>query len=111
MKIEIEIPDWAKERHLYLLAGIELVAYKDQESKDWFIKTERCNSCGKCCMNLVDDGQYTLDKNKNCIYLKADGEKWICSLGASRPLPCCEGDLEKNKENKDNLCCIRYKKA
>jgi len=28
MKIEIELPDWCDERHIYVVAVTELVAYK-----------------------------------------------------------------------------------
>jgi hypothetical protein len=108
MKIEIELPDWCDERHIWIMAGTELAAYKDFGSDKWFIKKVRCNRCGKCCMNLVDDGQYELDENKNCVHLKSDGDFYVCDLGIMRPIPCCEGDLEKNKENQDGTCCIRY---
>lgn len=110
MKVELELPEWASERHIYVLAGIELAAYKNAESEDWYVKTVRCNSCGECCKNLVP-GQYPLKANKECLHLVPDGNKLICGLGVMRPLPCCEGDLEKNKENKDKVCCIRYKKV
>ena len=46
MRIEIEIPDWSLEHHLYILSGIEPVAIKYLEENEWKIKTGRCRQCG-----------------------------------------------------------------
>lgn len=70
MKIEIEIPDWAEEKHIYVMAGIEMVAYKKVGEK-WHVKVRRCAKCGKCC--------------QGCEHLKHKE----CSLGIKRPFLCC----------------------
>jgi len=90
MKIELELPDWVEERHLYIMAGIETVAYKYLD-QPWKIKTGRCKSCGKCCMNFdVNDSSFK-DKvvDGHCIYLKNYGATWVCDLGSARPWDCC----------------------
>lgn len=81
MKIELDLPDWAADRHIYVLAGIELVAYKFLDG-EWHIKTGRCSMCGKCCERL------------KCKHLKKDGEKKICDRGLGRPFSCCVGVVQ-----------------
>ena len=49
MRIEIDIPDWADERHIRILAGRELAAAKLAHEDFWRVKDVRCNHCGKCC--------------------------------------------------------------
>lgn len=48
MKIEVEIPEWAKDRVIYVMAGSENVAVLC-DGKLW-IKTARCSICGECCI-------------------------------------------------------------
>lgn len=95
VKIELEIPDWVLERHLYILAGIELVAFKNV-GELWKVKTGRCSVCGKCCVF----------KSGPCEYLKTVGNEVLCGLGIKRPLNCSmsaepfgiEGCTEKFEE-------------
>jgi len=68
MRIEIELPDWVDERHIYIMAGVELAAYKEAQETTWHVKTKRCVQCGRCCLNLPK-GQYILDENGDCINL------------------------------------------
>ena len=70
MKIEINLPEWVEEKHIYIMAGIELVA-KKYLGQLWEIKTSRCISCGKCC--------------GDCKHLKNNQ----CSLALERPFRCC----------------------
>ena len=108
MKIEIEIPDWCAERHLYLMAGVELIAFKRMQESTWHVKTTRCNMCGLCCQNLKGT-QYVKDENGYCVNLIPDGGKIICRLGAMRPFPCIEGDPVKAEwPNAKEFCSIRY---
>lgn len=92
MKIELELPKWADERNIYILAGIELAAYKVR-GKKWLVKTERCNMCGKCCFNVK--GRYPLPAIRGqCPHLVkevGDNDRWLCGLGANRPFGCCIG--------------------
>ena len=92
MKIEMELPDWVEGKHIYIMAGIELVAYK-YLNQPWKMKSSRCSMCGKCC-----------EKN-GCKYLINDGDKKICSLGSGRPFSCSVGitDLDNCTEKYDTL--------
>lgn len=91
MKIELEIPDWVEGKHLYLLAGQELVAYKYLDVP-WQIKDGRCNMCGKCCESFPKnrtDNREPKSINGRCVHLQdnEDGTK-TCSLGIYRPYKC-----------------------
>jgi hypothetical protein len=107
MKVSLDLPDWCDVRDIYILAGIELAAYKLAKEDTFHVKIVRCDMCGKCCQNLVADGQYPVLENGDCANLIKDGERLVCKLGAMRPLPCCEGDPEKGGWN-TGFCCIRY---
>jgi hypothetical protein len=78
--ITVEIPDWAEKRHIYVFAGIELLAYQ-LVGQSMRIKTSRCNMCGKCC----------IIRGQPCEHLVADGKKRVCDLGVSRPFSCSIG--------------------
>ena len=94
MKIELDLPDWTEERAIYIMAGIELVAYKIPGQK-WKIKTGRCNQCGKCCMNLRKTHPFPVI-NGRCVYLVREPgkeERYRCGLGIQRPFGCCVGVL------------------
>ena len=88
MKIEFELPDWAEERGIYIFAGIEKLGYKFPDEK-LYIKTSRCNMCGKCCMNLKTHSHPIVDGK--CIHLKKEvgnNPRWLCRLGLNRPFGC-----------------------
>ncbi len=90
MKIEVEIPDWTEERTIYIMAGIELVAYREP-GKKWKIKAGRCNLCGKCCMNLGKRHPFPVIDGR-CIYLIRESKTtYECGLRISRPFGCCVG--------------------
>jgi hypothetical protein len=108
MRVEIDLPDWCNERHIYVIAGTELAAYKEAQEGVFHVKTSRCNNCGLCCMGLPE-GHVPTDGEGTCLYLARDGVKKICSLGATRPWPCIEGDPVKGKwANAKSICSIRY---
>ena len=81
MQITIEIPEWAEKNHIYVFAGIELLAYRHlgQPVK---IKELRCDKCGDCCRNIK--GNFPPQTNGVCDYLRGN----ICGLGTSRPFSC-----------------------
>lgn len=89
MKIELELPDWVEDKHLFVMAGIEVVAYKHL-GEPWKIKTGRCNYCGKCCMNFDENDSSFKDQvvDGHCIHLVNYGEQWVCDLGSARPWDC-----------------------
>jgi hypothetical protein len=86
MKICLDIPDWVEGKHLYVFAGIELVAYK-YNSGGWMVKTGRCSMCGSCC--VLRDGP--------CEHLVEDGKRRLCGLGSGRPFSCCLAAQPKNR--------------
>lgn len=53
MRIELEIPKWAEGRNIRIFAGVEALANYCASKKTLYIKTKRCNLCGKCC--IVDE--------------------------------------------------------
>ena len=106
MKIEIEIPDWPKEEKcdLHILAGIEVIATK-KYGKRWYIKTERCNMCGKCCMNVPKNWPHGQGEDGNCKYLvEYPPDKYICDLRGDRSYQCCVGD-----DSDEDYCSIKWK--
>lgn len=95
MKIELEIPDWAiDDRTLYLMSGIELVAFKPP-FKNWVMKTGRCSQCGVCCTKLNKATNTFVSINAlegRCLFLRQteDGRQ-LCGFGVGRPFGCCIG--------------------
>ena len=96
MKIELELPDWVDEKHIYIMAGLEMVAYKHIK-QPMKIKVSRCSMCGKCCEDLNNQSDFPPVIDGRCVYLKKDGDKKVCSLGVSRPLSCCFANLRETK--------------
>ena len=89
MKVILDLPDWCNEKHIYVLAGRELVAYKYLDPKPWMIKSSRCNLCGKCCQTfrgIINDAQ--IDEKGHCRHLKPDGDMLRCGLELSVPFGC-----------------------
>ena len=90
MKIKLELPEWATERHIRVFAGVELVAYKLAHEDKFKIKTSRCNYCGKCCTNVRVDHLFGRNpKTGNCQFLVKNGDMYECALGIGRPFSCC----------------------
>lgn len=107
-QLTINLPDWVEEEHrsIYVLAGIELVAYR-VPGESWKIKIGRCNMCGKCCMNLKKHVFPLIDGK--CVYLQKEpgnNPMWRCGLGIRRPFGCCVGVPQKVPE-----CTEKYKEA
>ena len=97
MLVELELPEWVDERGIHIIAGaLEEVAKKRTENSPWEIKVNRCNSCGRCCMNVPDDWPHEKDLSTgHCLYLESIGDdKYICSHKSSRPNACCISDGE-----------------
>jgi Fe-S-cluster containining protein len=89
MKISLDLPAWADERNIYVMAGIEVVARKHKDGP-WEIKTGRCNMCGLCCSNLGPGHPFPLIDGR-CIHLAkevGDNTRWLCSLRHNRPFNC-----------------------
>ena len=99
MKIEIEIPDWVdnEKRGLHIFAGIERVAYKMPWQENWYIKTQRCSMCGRCCMRI------------NCPELEKEpgrDDKRRCGVALAMPYTCLVSKPRNIKE-----CTIRFEEV
>lgn len=96
--VSFNMPEWALERRLILLAGVELVAEKHPES-GWKIKTERCNLCGQCCMTLKPNSPtqtpYGVDDEGKCKGLVLDHGLWYCKAGSLRPYACLRDPIDE----------------
>lgn len=105
MRLTLELPEWALDRPIYIMAGNENVAVLC-EGKLW-VKLNRCNYCGKCCIYDKPDDMTKSGTEVGwdesifvCKHLKK--ETWhfepfngqtvyICTAGAQTPLTCCTG--------------------
>jgi len=72
------------------MAGIEPIVKRDKGI--WYIKTQRCTRCGKCCMNVPENYTHGRGADGNCQHLKYEANEYLCDLGAKRPYICCVGD-------------------
>lgn len=93
MKINLTIPEWCDERHVFILAGYtELAAYK-YFGEPWRVKSGRCSQCGECCEGFREvtgsPDTRILVVNGKCSCLGQDGPtKRPCVLGSAAPI-CC----------------------
>lgn len=107
MKITLEIPEWATERRITILAGVELVAQKLPWS-DWKVKKVRCDKCGQCCMQFKPNSNQTpfgVDDEGKCKALKLDHGQWICQ-GLQQFLSCLQDPI-----NEPECCIVREVKS
>lgn len=105
MRIELDLPDWAEGRHIYVMAGVEEVARKPP-GRPWQIKTVRCDLCGGCCKKVGQNWRMGRDPETGwCARLRQAGPEFYCDLGLMRPLACCVG------EPQSEFCCIRFEES
>ena len=105
MKIEIEIPDWCEEKNLYILAGVDLVAYRHNPNEKWMISDSRCSLCGKCCTGLPLNWPFPTI-NGECINLEKErAGRRLCTLGVFRPHRC---GTSPDGLFKNNNCTVRF---
>lgn len=113
MKITVEIPEWAEGRHLYLFAGMELLALKRAGEKHVHVKAARCNKCGKCCEDLDAhvSGHLPLE-GRACGHLvkRTDGTT-DCGLGINMPLSCAIGSPAAGRWKTEYPCSIEFKEV
>lgn len=108
--ISIPLPDWPgiEDRRIYIFLGRECYAVREPD-EGWFIKTERCNFCGKCCQ--VDEnwplGTKEIDGKLYCQYLNKSSDEWFCEAGAMAPFSCCK---DKPLKLAHPGCSIRYER-
>jgi hypothetical protein len=103
--ITIEIPDWAEERNIYVLAGIELLAYQEV-GKPLMVKTERCSMCGECCCGMEEGSHFFGVVDEHCEHLKKEvgnNNRWYCNLKYYRPIACCT-----SIKGTDDYCTVKF---
>ena len=111
MKVELDLPDWVDERHIYIVSGIEMVAYSLYGERKWYVKTDRCNMCGKCCTTSPKEYlPFPRNEKGDCIHLRKSkkGDYGECILGVNRPWVCCT-DLTQKKKKRFKKCTVDYK--
>lgn len=104
MKVDIELPKWTNENHIWVIAGQTPVALRIRlKKKDgtitykWYRKTARCDLCGKCCMNLNREHLF-VKEDGTCQFLEDVGAgqfechmpfgmPWGCLTGQGKPKP------------------------
>jgi len=88
IKVNIQLPDWADGKDIFVFAGSEEVARKVPDQDSWWVKVGRCEQCGKCCSDLGSgEGHPFAVINGVCEHLKDGG----CGLRGYRPFACCIG--------------------
>lgn len=104
--ITIELPDWTDERHIFIMAGIEMAAYALYGEEVIHIKEDRCNFCGECCRNLKINIE-PIGPDKSCIHLETPIQGMSeCGLGRKRPFDCSTG---MHRKGRTPGCCITYR--
>lgn len=112
MKVELEIPEWAIGKHIYVFADTELLAHKFYFRKkkkgnvvegyeDIQVKIARCNGCGECCNSGFNPEamlymKKKLDEYKGepCAFLEENG----CGLGNNIPFSCIRSYCGEREE-------------
>jgi hypothetical protein len=108
LKIELNLPDWVDERHIYIMAGIEMVAYKLYGEDVIHIKTRRCSNCGECCMHLTPSARLPIGSDGHCSYLEdVGGGLMECAMGVNRPFGCSIGMQRKGLFDHPS-CTVEY---
>jgi len=108
MRISVELPDWCDERHIYILAGIELAAYKLYGEDIVHVKTGRCSQCGTCCSAPPKRFCFKLNRDGSCVYLhKSDDGKYTeCKLGMARPTVC---SVSQPRHDRIPQCTVEFR--
>lgn len=106
MKIILDLPEWADDQRITILAGMEMIAQKAPWETKWHVKDARCNNCGECCMMLnPTDIKYAVDEEGKCehLYREIDG-RWLCGATYDKPYRCLMDPHPGNAPN----CAITY---
>lgn len=83
--ITVEIPKWAEERDIVVLAGMELLAIR-KYGQPLKVKVVRCQRCGICCMNMTVPEW--VGESGWCKYLSKEGDIFSCELRFNKPYSC-----------------------
>lgn len=107
MILKIKIPKWAEKRHLRVMAGVDMLAYKLGHTNILRVKKVKCNQCGDCCRGLTKRWIYPTTDDGTCVYLAPDNPgTWKCTC---EPVPyhCFMGSQEKGKYDNEH-CVVEY---
>lgn len=107
--MQLEIPDWVIERRVYIFLGRECWMVYEPDENQWYIKTERCNKCGKCCRDVPDDWQHgvqEIDGIRYCAGIREAGGEWWCEA-KNAPFGCSK---DKPRKIPHPDCVMRYEK-
>ena len=107
--ITIEVPDWGEERRVYIFLGRECYALSEADGT-LYVKTERCNRCGKCCRNpglqfpkYIPEGE----DQEYCAYcIRMPNGEWECENPLT-PFGCLKDSGRKLPHPE---CVMKYKK-
>ncbi len=96
MRLEIEVPEWVGDRTLKLIAGSnEHVATLFPDGSLW-VKKERCNQCGDCCIN---PGPLFPSQDVHglmyCAHCELEDGKWWCKH-PTQPFGCVKDSPPRN---------------
>jgi len=106
----IVIPEWAEERNLYIMAGIEKLTEYNRVADELTVKVIRCNRCGECCKidkgGIYDRYGYR-GEDGYCKYLTRypDGTT-ECTAACMKPFVCAQGTPESVSE-----CVIKFEEV
>lgn len=109
MEVIIKIPDWAKSRTMYVIFGRETYMIRNPDGTT-YIKTVRCDHCGKCCQEPGDMFPMYIpegEKVKYCAHCEYDpvDKIWVCRNQAV-PFGCIR-ETGGTLPHKD--CIMEYK--
>ena len=103
--MKIDIPEWAQDTCIRVLANKELIIYKEPgKDSPIYEKTVRCSMCGACCMDLWGSAPFNHDDEGNCLKLEKNVDKWECRAGSMTPLRCISDPIDVPD------CVIEYKR-
>ena len=111
MRITVDLPAWADERHIYIFAGVEMAAFKPYGQDSVYVKTARCENCGNCCQGIKGYFPFSTGPGGKCYYRGPEAEgspAQTCLLGAYRPFACATWN-PPNLEQPD--CAVKFKKV
>jgi len=109
MIIRIDIPKWALDRQINILAGTECVAFSPpEEDRSLYIKSVRCSHCGECCQGVTEDWIHGCDKDGNCSLLKKEVDgTYSCIGNVYRPTAC---SIDSKTAPYTENCTLKFEK-
>lgn len=98
MKLEIELPEWTDDLHIWVIAGQEPIYFRIRKKEEdgtithtLYRKTSRCSICGKCCRNLNPDHLF-VKEDGTCQFLEDVGAgQFECHMPFGMPWGCLTG--------------------